>query len=274
MLTRLTEHRVLKPWGRSDVPPGFGEASNGEPLGEIWFQREGHHDALLIKYLFTSERLSIQVHPDDVGARDAGFSRGKDEAWLVLDADPQAEIGIGTRKPVSTQELRAASLDGSVVDLVDWRPVSSGDAFYSPAGTIHAIGPGLTLLEVQQNADITYRLYDYGRPRELHLDEGLKAAKTDLRIEKSTERQIEAGRSIVTEGPKFIVERWKARSGSLSAGTSAPLWLIPLNGSPSANGEALRTPGVWIAEAPVSFETGSAGELLVAYEGSTIRDFQ
>ena len=136
-------------------------------------------DALLVKYLFTSERLSVQVHPDDDAATAAGHDRGKDEAWLILDAEPGAEIAIGLKKQLSTEALKASALDGSIVDRLDWREVAPGDAFYSPAGTLHAIGAGLTLLEVQQNADITYRFFDYGRDRELHLDEAVAAADTE-----------------------------------------------------------------------------------------------
>jgi mannose-6-phosphate isomerase len=272
MLVRLHQHRVSKPWGRTDVPEAFARHGETEPLGEIWFQRPGGQaDALLVKYLFTSENLSIQVHPDDESARAAGLPRGKDEAWLVLDAEPSARIGIATKQPVGAEKLRKAALDGSLVDLVDWRPVEPGDVYYSPAGTIHSIGAGLTLLEVQQNADVTYRLYDFGRPRELHLDEGISAAKTDFEIRKSTARSIDGIRSIVAEGPKFIVERWKPGRGSLTADESNPLWLIPLKSPVSANGELLEQPGVWIADSSVSFEIGSGGELLIAYEGGSVR---
>ena len=90
----------------------------------------------------------------------------------MLDAEPGAVIGLGLTREVSREALRAAALDGSIESLLDWRPVTQGDLFYSPAGTIHAIGGGIALIEVQQNLDLTYRLYDYGRPRELHLDEG------------------------------------------------------------------------------------------------------
>jgi len=181
---RLRERRVFKPWGRTDIPEQFGGATS-EPLGEIWFQREdGGADPLLIKYLFTSERLSVQVHPDDAAARDAGYARGKDEAWFVLDAEPGASIGIGLKKPVSSPDLQAAALDGSIAEMLDWRKVERGDAYYSPAGTLHSIGGGLTLLEVQQNCEVTYRLYDFGRPRELHLDEGIAAARTEATIAK------------------------------------------------------------------------------------------
>ena len=268
MLTRLKEYRVSKPWGRTDVPAAFGQTSDGEPLGEVWFQRkDGDDDALLVKYLFTSERLSIQVHPDDESAIGAGLKRGKDEAWLVLDAKPDAELGIATRQKVSGDMLRESALDGSIVDLLDWRPAEAGDAYYSPAGTIHAIGAGLTLLEVQQNTDLTYRLYDYGRPRELHLDQGIDAARTDLSVERSSARPVGEGQRVLVEGPKFTIEEWAAGDRSLNASNDAPRWLIPLGGSITADGQTLEQPSVWIAEGHASIHIGENGKLLIAYEG-------
>jgi mannose-6-phosphate isomerase len=287
MLMRLRERRVFKPWGRTDIPEQFGGAS-GERLGEIWFQREdrGTDDPLLVKYLFTSERLSVQVHPDDAAARHAGHPRGKDEAWVVLDAEPGASIGIGLSRPVSPEELRAAALDGSVVDLLDWRQVEEGDAFYSPAGTIHSIGAGLTLLEVQQDCDVTYRLYDFGRPRELHLDEAVTAARTDSAVGRSVEvtaartdsavgrsveRTVGEGRSIAAQGPKFILERWRSSVGRLDASEAGPMWLITVRGTVYANRTALPAASVWIADEPIALEIDDGGELLVAYEGSAVR---
>ncbi|GAA4745203.1 class I mannose-6-phosphate isomerase [Sphingomonas daechungensis] len=270
MLTKLQQHRVSKPWGRTDVPEGFGP-SDGDPLGEIWFQREGADDPLLIKYLFTSERLSVQVHPDDAAAQTAGLARGKDEAWIVLSAHSNGELGIGLRSPVSPGELRAAAMDGSIVDLVDWRKADAGDAYYSPAGTVHALGPGLTVLEVQQNSDVTYRLYDYGRPRELHLDKGIDAARSDLVIEKVREREIDQVRSIAVAGPKFTVERWRSGAGTFDATDAEPAWLIPIKGTIAADGQALVAPDVWIAEGRAAVEVGPDSELLVAYEGTRLR---
>jgi mannose-6-phosphate isomerase len=270
MLERLSEHRVFKPWGRTDIPEQFGGATD-EPLGEIWFQRQdGHADALLVKYLFTSERLSVQVHPDDAAARAAGHSRGKDEAWVVLDADPDARIGIGLKEPVSATELRAAALDGSISQMLDWRTVEAGDAYYSPAGTLHSIGGGLTLLEIQQNCDITYRLYDFGRPRELHLDQGVAAALTDVDVRKSVERPMGEGRSIVAQGPKFTLERCRADT-RLDASVSKPLWLIPMGGDVRANGTQLADASVWFADEPLELKIEDAGELLIAYESSSAR---
>jgi mannose-6-phosphate isomerase len=272
MLMRLRERRVLKPWGRTDIPEQFGGASD-ERLGEIWFQREdgGTDDPLLVKYLFTSERLSVQVHPDDAAARQAGHPRGKDEAWVVLDAEPGASIGIGLNRSVSPEELRAAALDGSVACLLECRQVEKGDVFYSPAGTIHSIGAGLTLLEVQQNCDITYRLYDFGRSRELHLDEGVTAARTDSDVGRSVERPLADGRSIIVQGPKFILERWRSRSAGLEASEAARSWLIPTRSMVRANGAELPASSVWIADEPIELAIEDGGELLVAYEGSAVR---
>lgn len=273
MLTRLQEHRVAKPWGRLDIPTQFGPLPTDGPLGEIWFQREvGDEDALLVKYLFTSERLSVQVHPDDEGARRAGLPRGKDEAWVVLEAQPNAEIGIGLKRPLDGDELRRTALDGSIVDLVDWRRVTEGDCFYSPAGTVHAIGAGLTLVEVQQNSDVTFRLYDYGRPRELHLDESVEASRTDLDIRASVSRPLGSGREAVVEGDKLVIERWsQSASGRIDASKDSPLWLIPLHGRIEVSGGEIESPGVWVAEEPIEPRIFGDGELLIAYAGSEIR---
>ncbi len=246
---QLVEKRVCKPWGRRDPPQPWGHSREGDPLGEIWFEDpRGSDPELLVKYLFTSERLSIQVHPDDEAARAAGYRCGKDEAWLILEAEPGATIGLGLTGNYSGEQLREAAIDGSIESLVDWRPVSAGDMIYSPAGTVHAIGAGLTVLEVQQNVDLTYRLYDYGRPRELHLDEGISAAKPCPYDAASFPlAQIKKGWERV-DGTKFVLERL---SGSLR--TSLPAgrvtWLIPIKGEAEIEGTPLRVGSVWLAEA-------------------------
>lgn len=170
---KLETHFVTKPWGRFDLPAPFG--AQAEKTGEIWFASPDAAAplALMVKYIFTSEKLSIQVHPSDAQAAAAGLAGGKEECWLVLDAGPDAVLGIGTKEPLDAETLRTAALSGEIEALMDWKPVKRGDFFYIPAGTVHAIGGDVSLIEVQQNADITYRLYDYGRPRELHLDDGI-----------------------------------------------------------------------------------------------------
>lgn len=161
---KLQRKFVEKPWGRTDLPAVF-DAPAGKTIGEIWFTN-GDDLPLLAKYIFTSEKLSIQVHPGE-----------KTECWLILDAEPEATVGLGLKREVSADELRGAALAGSIEALLDWRLVRPGDFFLVPPGTVHAIGGGLSLLEFQQNCDVTYRLYDYGRPRELHLEQGIAAAR-------------------------------------------------------------------------------------------------
>jgi mannose-6-phosphate isomerase len=106
--------------------------------------------------------------------------QGKEECWLVLDAEPGATLGVGFRESIDVATLRAGALDGSIEDMLVWHPVRAGDFFYIPANTVHAIGAGVSILEVQQNSDITYRLYDYGRPRPLHLDDAVAVARAEV----------------------------------------------------------------------------------------------
>ena len=144
----------------------------GRKTGEVWF--EGVDDLpLLIKFIFTSEKLSVQVHPDDEYAAKHHQSRGKTEMWHILAAEPGSRIAAGFRAPLSADQLKAAALSGGIEELLEWFEARPGDTFFIPAGTVHAIGGGLVLCEIQQNSDITYRLYDYGRGRELHLDQAV-----------------------------------------------------------------------------------------------------
>lgn len=202
-IRRLERLVVEKPWGRDDIPADFGNFG-GRRVGEIWFTHpDGDAASILVKFLFTSERLSIQVHPDDAAARAAGLARGKDECWLVLGADEGAELGVGLKAPASKAALRQAALDGSIAGMIDWRAPQIDDFIYNPAGTIHAIGGGLTIVEVQQNIDRTYRLYDYGRPRDLHLDEGLAVAATSPVADPHDCRVDPAMSRLLVDGPHF-----------------------------------------------------------------------
>jgi len=176
---KLQSHWVEKPWGRTALPPGFAPPAPGR-WGELWFEGSGeradHPLPLLVKYLFTSETLSVQVHPDDDAARAMGHPHGKAECWYIVAAEPDARLGLGLVRDADTAELRAAAESGAIEQLIDWKRVAPGELWSVPAGTIHAIGPGLTIVEIQQNIDLTYRFYDYGRPRALHLDESLAVA--------------------------------------------------------------------------------------------------
>ena len=197
----LHRHLVEKPWGRSDVPAAFGEVQ-GRRIGEVWYQGAGRDQLpLLVKWLFTSEKLSIQVHPNDVQAQDRGLASGKEECWFIVHAEPGAVLGIGTKQSLSADKLRSAALSGEIEPLMDWKPVSAGDYYYIPAGTIHAIGAGITLIEVQQYADVTYRLFDYGRPRELHLDDGVAVSVAAPYADVRSGRAV-GGKRLV-DGPYF-----------------------------------------------------------------------
>ena len=137
---------------------------------------------MLVKFLFTTDKLSVQVHPSDHYAMQNERSAGKTEMWHVLQAEPGARIAIGFRKEflrVDRETLRRAMQSGEIEQMLDWLEAYAGDTFFVPAGTVHAIGAGIVLCEIQQNSDVTYRLYDYmrpgtdGRPRQLHLERGV-----------------------------------------------------------------------------------------------------
>lgn len=262
---RLPMKRVEKPWGRIKLWEGFEDAQDdGHPIGEIWFEAPGDVE-LLVKYLFTAEKLSVQVHPDDAFARDHGFRRGKDEAWLILEADPGATIALGTLEVMSREELRAAALDGLIEHKLFWKAVKTGDVLYSPAGTIHAIGGGLTLIEVQQNVDLTYRLYDYGSERELNLDDGIAVADpTPYRLPAIC-RNVSPGRTVVAEGGKFVMERWSGAHSTAIGSSEVSVWIIPLAGGGSVGGEVLEAGGVWLVDGETDMELSADAELLVAY---------
>lgn len=265
--TKLSTIRIDKPWGRHKLWPGFEDApQDGEAVGEIWFK--GSEDApvpdLLVKYLFTSERLSIQVHPGDAAAHAAGHAHGKDEAWLILAAEPGAAIALGPRQPVTPEALRAAALDGSIETLLHWRSVTAGDVIYAPAGTIHAIGAGLTLIEVQQNIDLTYRLYDYGRPRALHLEAGIAVATCTPFIDQPAPAQKEAGRNILIKGPQFVIERLGA---DMRRTLAQPAWLIPVTGGGSVERHRFAAGECWLLSGETSITPHPGSEILLAYSG-------
>ena len=267
--TLLATKRVEKPWGRHALWPGFADpAAGADPVGEVWFQTpHAAEPELLIKYLFTSDKLSVQVHPTDEAARAAGYPRGKDEAWLILAAEPDATIALGTLEPMTKEHLRAASLDGSIEHLLDWKPVKAGDFYYSPAGTIHAIGAGLTVVEIQQNVDLTYRLYDYGSDRELHLDAGVAVSDPVPFMPLPTPGGSTVDRTILAEGPKFVIERWPGghRVVTLPEGTMG--WFVPVAGEGAADGVAWRAGECLVFEGRVEISASTGSDLLFAYPG-------
>ena len=203
----LETKTVEKPWGRDTLPAPFTTPA-GKRIGEIWFEPPQDLPQLLVKYIFTSEKLSVQVHPTDEQTEAKGLGRqGKSECWLVIDAEPGATLGIGFDKPLDAETMRAAAQDGSIEGMLTWHEVKAGDFFYIPANTVHAIGGGCSIIEVQQNSDITYRLYDYGRPRELHLEEGMAVAKGEPYDMARHQMVPETGDVALVDGPYFRLDR-------------------------------------------------------------------
>ncbi len=262
MSAALPVSMVAKPWGVDAMPPPF-TAPPGERIGEVWFQPSPELPGLLIKYLFTSEKLSVQVHPSDAQTLAAGLGKaGKEECWLVIAAEPGAALGVGFAAPLTAEAMRAAGLDGSIEDLLVWHPVAPGDFFYIPAGTVHAIGAGVSLIEVQQTSDITYRLYDYGRPRELHLDAGIAVSKGEVHSPGLRRRLGASGTEVLVDGPLFRLDRLDGPASAKTAARYAgkPLLAIPLDGPVAIKGEKV-APGECglvrdIAALSVSANTG------------------
>lgn len=266
MLIRLETVVVEKPWGRTDIPPAFGDFG-GRRIGEIWFAHPAGDEApLMVKFLFTSERLSVQVHPDDDAARAAGYPRGKEECWLILAADPGAELGVGLNVETTREALRDAALGGSIVDLIDWRASKVGDFVYNPAGTIHAIGPGLTVVEVQQNVDCTYRLYDYGRPRELHLDAGLKVAHPGpVHDPRDTVVDPRDNRLLVS-GPHFDLVQIAAPVDPVLLGKAlGEVTFVPLSAGCRVAGEDVALGEAVLLADPSAIELGEGARALMAW---------
>ena len=263
---QLATKYVEKPWGRDTLPALFPNGGDRR-IGEVWFDGpEGEHPPLLVKYIFTSERLSIQVHPNDRQGQDRGLAGGKSECWLILDAEPGATLGMGTVKPLDGETLRETSLDGRIETLMDWKPVKAGDFFYIPAGTVHAIGAGITLVEVQQNVDVTYRLYDYGRPRELHLDDGV-AVSVAVPYERAPETIADkSGAHLLdhSEAP-FSLDLLTLEPGTTTLGKDgAQGWFIPLDGAGTIEGQAWSRGQCWLLDGTATLDVQDGGRVLFA----------
>jgi mannose-6-phosphate isomerase len=250
---QLPTRMVDKVWGRDVLPAPF-VAPPGVRIGEIWFEPPPEVPQVLVKYLFTSEKLSVQVHPSDASALPG--EAGKEECWLVLDAEPDARLAIGFERAVTSDEIAAAAQDGTIEQLLTWHPAHPGDLFYLPAGTVHAIGPGLSLVEVQQTSETTFRLYDYGRPRELHLERALAVA--DGTPYAAAHRRSIADGPVLVDGPHFRLDRIEgAPDAATCAAYTGALLVLPLAGEVAARDGSARA---------------GAGECLVA-EGLDSLDF-
>ena len=269
--TLLQTHRVEKPWGRRALGFGFPDVEQGgEPVGEIWFQQPGDTTPdLLIKYLFTSKPLSVQDHPDDAQAQARGLPRGKDECWNILAAAPDSTIALGPKEVTDADTLRAAAQDGSIVDLLDWRSVQPGDFLYCKSGTIHAIGGDLTVIEIQQNSETTYRLYDYGSDRELHLDDGMAVADPTPYRAIVSPGEAGPGRFIQVEGPKFVLERWAGGDRPIRLPPGVTGWLVPITGFGEVASVQWKAGECVTVTGDETVRANAEADLLFAYSGTT-----
>ena len=262
---------VRKPWGASDLQPWSNISGAVDAVGELWFERTDEHGpapALLIKLLFTSAPLSIQVHPDDTFARAMGLPNGKSEAWYILSAKPGAQIGIGLTHRVTPQQLRASITDGSIVELVQWRSVASGDVVFIPAGTVHAINAGIVLAEIQQRSETTFRLFDYGRARGLDIDSGIAVANAWPLRPQANPTRLSDERVALIASRHFVLERIDLQPASSWALLAEPeTWILVLDGH-GAIGLSLVSIGqaLFVGGGRNSIEVGSDGlTVLVAY---------
>jgi mannose-6-phosphate isomerase len=241
-LTQLSPFRiepsfVTRVWGYRDLSPWYDRVAQGDPLGEVWLNGDdcviatgaqagqtlgslfgsapqamlgqaatSTGSPLLIKMIFAREKLSVQVHPDDAMARKYGEPRGKSECWYALAAEPGAKVAAGLKLGVTLDQVKAGIHDGTLEESLNILPVSAGDMIYVDAGTVHAIWPGSILLETQQNSDTTYRMFDYGRPRELHIEKSLEATRLVTRAGKIPPTVL-SDRTVLIDVENFRVER-------------------------------------------------------------------
>jgi mannose-6-phosphate isomerase len=238
--TRLTPSLREKVWGKTHLAPWFPNAER--PVGEAWYLAD-RELPLLVKLLFTSERLSVQVHPDD--GEDG--PRGKTEMWHILEAEPGATIALGFREPITRERLWYATRTGEVEGLLNWIEVKAGETYFTPAHTVHAIGAGIVLCEIQQHSDVTYRLWDYGRPRELHVDKAVPIS--DLGVHPGAAQRTPRGEGCdeLVRSRHFVTELVRLDPG----GEHRPkpqrcqLWIC-LEGAGTIGGEPFRRGEVWL----------------------------
>lgn len=274
------EHAIVrtkpKPWGSLDLRPWSLASTSDGPIGELWFERPGlaaPKPALLLKMLFTTEPLSIQVHPDDAFARSIGLANGKTEAWYIVSTMPGAKVAVGLNYPRSAAELRTAVTDGSIANIVHWYPVHPGDVIFIPAGTIHAIGAGIVLVEIQQHSDATFRLFDYGRERQLHIENAVAVATAGPRKIQLPSERLSGARTALTVNSYFALEQTDLAPCSVWM-LDAPkeTWLLAIEGHAQLGSTRL-APGdaVFLEADHAEIEVGANGlKALLAYPGPNV----
>jgi len=258
---RLAPWFSERPWGRSDLRPWYGSTGKTELVGEAWLTGPAslvETGAMAGKTLaavvesdrvqllgddggaeFPDDKLSVQVHPDDAQAQAMGQPRGKTECWYVLEAEPGATIALGLKAGATADLVRAAIADGTMEEWMQWVPVQVGDMFFVDAGTVHAIGPGVVLLETQQTCDVTFRMYDYGRPRELHVDQALRVMKMKTAAGKVKPVAMD-GFTRLIEQKYFLVDRYDVgKGGEVAIRIEGPGCLVGLDGAAMVESEGL-----------------------------------
>jgi mannose-6-phosphate isomerase len=268
---------VRKPWGSKTLAPWSAIDPQGEAVGELWFQRANTtapDPALLLKLLFANQKLSIQVHPDDGFARSIGLPHGKTEAWYIVSATPDAAVAVGLNQSLTTHQLRTSIEDGSIASLMKWRHVQAGDVVFVPAGTIHAIGPGLVIAEIQQNSDATFRVFDYGRQRELHVANAVAVARAEPAETQVAVRRLTDARTLLAACPYFVLERFDlAPASRWDISATAETWLLMLEGEARFDAvDVSAGQALFLEHDRAVIETGPAGLCaVVAYAASEPR---
>jgi mannose-6-phosphate isomerase len=258
---RLAPWFSERPWGRADLKPWYEETGKSGPVGEAWLNgpesliesgplagkafasavaensvaivgAAGAEFPLLVKLLFPNDKLSVQVHPDDAHAQAMGQPRGKTECWYVLEASVGATIALGLKDGATPDVVRQAIAAGTLEEWVEQVPVTVGDMVFVDAGTVHAIGPGVVLLETQQTSDTTFRMYDYGRPRELHVEQALRVMRAKTDAGKVAPKQMQDGFMRLIEQKYFTVDRYDVAGGDeVSLDGGVPTCLVGLRGA-------------------------------------------
>ncbi len=269
-------HALPKPWGVADLRPWNTTFHGGNAIGEIWYERTDTTAAppkLLLKILFTNEPLSIQVHPDDSYARSMGLDNGKSEAWYVLHAQDESIVALGLTRRRTSQQLRHAVDDGSISDLIAWQRVKAGDCVFVAAGTIHAIGAGLVIAEIQQRSDATFRLFDHGRGRELHVDHAI--AVCDARPADITALPVILSdeRTLLTSNAHFTFERLELAPHSVwKLQSDKETWLLVIGGDARAGSFDIKIgSAIFLQSDCIDIRAGQTGlAALVAYPGRDV----
>ena len=260
---RLEPAFYEKIWGVSSLEPWFH--SPGGRVGEVWFHAPGAERLpIMVKFISTAQRLSVQVHPDDAYAQTHEDSPGgKTEIWYVLRAEPGARLAAGFAEPISHERAREAALSGEIEHLLRWWRVSPGQVYFIPAGTVHALGAGITVCEIQQNNPITYRLYDYGRPRELHLERAL-----DVSLLCPHPGPVTPEGNMLASCRHFVVERLDLAGGLYQPAHARFHLLIVLEGTGQLGSESFVPGEVWYVPAgskPFTLTASPDAKLLRTY---------